>query len=56
MHHNYNNSFFYGDDDVERNGKAMTFCPDNCAIEYIKEQRKKDKPFFLMLSWDLPTI
>ena len=30
------------------------FAQTNCAIEYIKEQRKKDKPFFLMLSWGPP--
>ncbi|HHT92505.1 MAG TPA: sulfatase [Clostridiaceae bacterium] len=53
--HNYNNSFFYGDDDVRRKWEGYdVFAQTNCAIEYIKEQRKKDKPFFLMLSWGPP--
>ncbi|HOA32083.1 MAG TPA: sulfatase, partial [Clostridia bacterium] len=53
--HNYNNSFYYADDDVKRKWEGYdVFAQTDCAIEYINEQRKKDKPFFLMLSWGPP--
>lgn len=53
--HNYYDSYYYADDNVKRKWEDYdVFAQTDCAIEYINEQKKKEKPFFLMLSWGPP--
>lgn len=53
--HNYNNSHYYGDDKELKTWEGYdAFAQTDCAIDYIKDHKDSDKPFFLMLSWGPP--
>lgn len=53
--HNYSNSFYYADTPKKLKWEGYdAFAQTRDAIEYIKNRKTNEKPFFLMLSWGPP--
>jgi len=53
--HDYNHSFYYGDDPEKREWEGYdAIAETRDAQEYLRQQSKSSKPFFLMLAWGPP--
>jgi len=53
--HNYNNSIYWGNDDKKAKWDGYdAYAQTNDAVNYIKERKQNEKPFFMILSWGPP--
>jgi len=53
--HNYNNSFYWGNDDKKAKWEGYdAFAQTADAVQYIKDKKQGDKPFMMVLSWGPP--
>jgi arylsulfatase A-like enzyme len=53
--HNYNESYYYGDDDVKRKWEGYdVIAQTRDAQRYIRDHADSDKPFALFVSWGPP--
>ena len=53
--HNYNNSFYWGNDDKKAKWDGYdAYAQTTDAIQYIKDSQKSKKPFLMVLSWGPP--
>ena len=53
--HDYNNSFYWGNDDKKAKWEGYdAYAQTTDAVNYIREMKQKEKPFFMILSWGPP--
>ena len=53
--HDYNNSYYWGNDDKKAKWKGYdAYAQTADAVNYIRERKKDEKPFFMVLSWGPP--
>jgi len=53
--HNYNNSFYWGNDDKKVKWKGYdAYAQTSDAIQYIKDKKQSNKPFLMVLAWGPP--
>jgi len=53
--HNYNNSFYWGNDDKKAKWDGYdAYAQTTDAIKYIKDRKQSNKPFLMVLAWGPP--
>jgi arylsulfatase A-like enzyme len=53
--HDYNNSFYWGNDDKKAKWDGYdAYAQSADAVNYVREQKQSDQPFFMILSWGPP--
>lgn len=53
--HEYNNSYYWGNNDKKAKWEGYdAFAQTADAVNYIREMKKNEKPFFMILSWGPP--